>query len=484
MLASTHFLDDTNIGLLCYDKAGQIIEANEAVARLFGVSTRDLVGSALIDKSVGIIRRDGVPYAFSELLSLVANDSHRQRFDEIVGVDQVGLPRKWFNVRTYPLPGPEPHGVIAAILDVTTQVERTNLLELLASVGRLVTSTPDQDSLLQGLCDLLVDEGGYELAWIGGPSRDDDGTVSIMFSSGRSDYLYPGIVSSFESEPTGQGPTGIATRTRVAQIANNFVTQPEFDPWRSRAKRFGLSSAVALPIDVDGPCVLTIYDRHTQAFNDVLVAGFTEVVSAVELGATLLRALNSVEAALEGTVRALGEMTEARDPYTQGHQLRVGRLGVAIARRLGLDSELVRLVRLSGEVHDVGKVAVPTEILNRPGRFSSLEYEMVQRHCAVGAQILSAALLPWPIAEVAAQHHERLDGSGYPVGLKGDEIILPALIIAVADVVEAMMNHRPYRPALGVEAGLEEIRSGRGVRYNADVVDACCAEFEAGFTFD
>jgi HD-GYP domain-containing protein (c-di-GMP phosphodiesterase class II) len=176
-------------------------------------------------------------------------------------------------------------------------------------------------------------------------------------------------------------------------------------------------------------------------------------------------------------------MTDVRDPYTQGHQSRVGTLAGEIARRLGLDPELVRLVRLAGDVHDVGKITVPAEILNKPGRLTTIEYEMVKTHSQVGWNILTKASLPWPIAEVALAHHERLDGSGYPFGLSGDAIILPARIVAVADVVEAMGNHRPYRPALGIDDALAEIVAGRDTRYDASAVDACVAAFEEGYAF-
>ncbi len=141
------------------------------------------------------------------------------------------------------------------------------------------------------------------------------------------------------------------------------------------------------------------------------------------------------------------------------------------------------MIRLAGNVHDVGKMAVPAEILNKPGRLTAIEYEMVKTHPQVGWTILSEASLPWPIAEVALAHHERLDGSGYPYGLSGDAIILPARIVAVADVVEAMGNHRPYRPALGIEDALAEIVKGRGTHYDASAVDACVAAFEEGYTF-
>jgi HD-GYP domain-containing protein (c-di-GMP phosphodiesterase class II) len=145
---------------------------------------------------------------------------------------------------------------------------------------------------------------------------------------------------------------------------------------------------------------------------------------------------------------------------------------------------MATLIRQSGELHDIGKIAIPAEILSRPGRLSELEFDMVKRHTVVGGDILSNASLPWPIAEVAVQHHERLDGSGYPQGLRGNAIALPARIIAVADVVEAMTQHRPYRAGLGIDAALAEVTNGAGSRYDADVVAACLKVFEDGYVLD
>lgn len=145
---------------------------------------------------------------------------------------------------------------------------------------------------------------------------------------------------------------------------------------------------------------------------------------------------------------------------------------------------MVDLVRQAGDVHDVGKITIPTEILARPGRLSALEFELIKSHTTIGHKILLNALLPWPIAEVALSHHERLDGSGYPSGLLDQDIILPARIIAVADVVEAIVHFRPYRPALGLDVALAEVTKGAGTLFDRDVVEQCLAMFESGFSFD
>jgi putative two-component system response regulator len=185
-----------------------------------------------------------------------------------------------------------------------------------------------------------------------------------------------------------------------------------------------------------------------------------------------------------GAVEALGRMMELSDPYTYGHQVRVGALSAQIAKKLDVDSELVDLIRQSGELHDIGKICLPLEILLRGEALSPQEYELIKRHPVAGYGIVNRARLPWPIAQVTLQHHERLDGSGYPEGLTGDEIILPAKIVAVADTVDAMANFRPYQPALGVKAALAHIEAGVGTHYDSDVSAACVAVFEAGYVFE
>lgn len=178
------------------------------------------------------------------------------------------------------------------------------------------------------------------------------------------------------------------------------------------------------------------------------------------------------------SITALASTLEMRDPYTTGHQQRVAKLAVAIARELGLSDEQTEAVNLASVVHDVGKIQVPSEILSKPGRLSQLEYNLIKLHPQNGYDILKTIAFPWPIAQMVLEHHERLDGSGYPHGLKGEATLLESRIIAVADTVEAMASHRPYRPGLGAEAALQEIQQFRAVKYDAQVVDACLRLFK------
>jgi PAS domain S-box-containing protein/putative nucleotidyltransferase with HDIG domain len=178
--------------------------------------------------------------------------------------------------------------------------------------------------------------------------------------------------------------------------------------------------------------------------------------------------------------QAMGKVTESRDPYTQGHQEGVARIAVAIATDLGMSDDEVLGIEIASLVHDIGKLAIPVEILSKPGRLSPVEFQIIKEHPQHGYEILRDIDFPWPVAEIALQHHERIDGSGYPKGLSGDEISLPARIVAVADVVDAMASHRPYRPALGIDVAINEVGS-HPESYGADVVESCLRLYEAGW---
>jgi HD-GYP domain-containing protein (c-di-GMP phosphodiesterase class II) len=171
-----------------------------------------------------------------------------------------------------------------------------------------------------------------------------------------------------------------------------------------------------------------------------------------------------------------------RDPYTAGHQIRSADLARAIATEMGLPQEEIDGIRIAGSIHDIGKLSIPAEILSKPTKLNDLEFSLVKKHAQSGYEMLKDLESPWPLAEIVFQHHERINGSGYPRNLKGNEILIEARIMAVADVVEAMASHRPYRPTLGIEAALEEIEKNKGVLYDDTVADACLRLFrEKGY---
>jgi response regulator RpfG family c-di-GMP phosphodiesterase len=176
---------------------------------------------------------------------------------------------------------------------------------------------------------------------------------------------------------------------------------------------------------------------------------------------------------LDGIVKTLSKIIETRDPYTSGHEDQVAKIACKIAKEMKLPEDQISAIHISATLHDIGKISVPSEILTKPGRLSDLEMEIIKTHCKVANDILINIEFPYPVAEIIFQHHERMDGSGYPRGLKGDRIALEARIIGAADVIDAMASYRPYRPAMGVDAAIEEIVKFRGITYDANVVDAC-----------
>ena len=196
----------------------------------------------------------------------------------------------------------------------------------------------------------------------------------------------------------------------------------------------------------------------------------------------LLLTLESLRKAFGTIIKVMVSAVEMRDPYTSGHQIRSADLARAIATEMGLPQDKINGIRLAGSIHDIGKLSIPAEILSKPSKLTNIEFSLIKEHSRVGYEMLKDVESPWPLAQIVYQHHERMNGSGYPRNLKGNEIIIEARIMAVADVVEAMASHRPYRPGLGIDAALAEIEKNKGTHYDNTVVDACLRLFrEKGY---
>ena len=212
------------------------------------------------------------------------------------------------------------------------------------------------------------------------------------------------------------------------------------------------------------------------------VSGVVEVISDITIKKKVeqerRQSFNKSRRILEETVIALAATAERRDPYTAGHQRRVAHLACAIAKEMNLDENKTEGIRMASIIHDVGKVYVPAEMLSKPSELSALEFSIIKTHPQIGYDILNPVEFPWPIAMIVLQHHERIDGSGYPKGISGKDILIEAKILTVADVVEAMASYRPYRAALGIEKALAEIQKNRGIFYDQQVVDSCINVFK------
>jgi PAS domain S-box-containing protein/putative nucleotidyltransferase with HDIG domain len=273
-------------------------------------------------------------------------------------------------------------------------------------------------------------------------------------------------------------------------LARDFYANPE-DRVHTLELLQANGEVVDLEIDLrrpDGKVITVAANSHIYRDAGGQPAGVEGVIRDIserkKAEAELRTALERLGSSLESTIDAIAMMSELRDPYTAGHQRRVTLLALAIAAELGLPDDRMQPLRVAGLLHDVGKIYVPSEILSKPGQLTDLEMSLARAHATAGYDVVAAIKFPWPIADIVAQHHERMDGSGYPAGLKGDEITLEARIIAVADVTEAMMSHRPYRPSLGMDKALAEITAHRGRLYDEKAVDACVKLLtEKGFKF-
>jgi PAS domain S-box-containing protein/putative nucleotidyltransferase with HDIG domain len=372
-------------------------------------------------------------------------------------------------------------------------------LRTLSSCNAILVHATNETQLLRDMCKTIVDTGGYRLAWIGSVKHDAEKTVHPVACSGNDETYLDTLHITWADTERGQGPTGRAVRLGTPQLAQNILTDPDFGVWREQAIKRGFASSIALPLKSEDKApfaVLNIYATEPGAFDVSEVSLLQELADDLSFGMLTLntrlerdhfqqehiKSATQLKEALVGTIRAIATTVEKRDPYTAGHQNRVADLAAAIGTELGLEGNRIEGLRLGATIHDIGKIYVPAEILNRPGRLSPAEFEMIKSHPEVGYEIIKDISFPWPVSDMVLQHHERLDGSGYPQGLKGDDICLEARILGVADMVEAITAHRPYRPAMGLDKALSELEALRGQAYDTDVVDACLLLFrEKGF---
>ncbi|OAI14380.1 hypothetical protein A1359_11205 [Methylomonas lenta] len=520
--------------------------------------------------------------------------------------------------------------MIGSVQDVTelrqaeSELKRLNrALRTLSLCNTTLVHAVQEKTLVNDICRILTESGGYRFVWVGYGQNDAQKTIHPVAHAGYEHGFLDILAVSWSEEPSGQNPAGYAIRSRETFIARDIFHNDQGSvEWRTAAMERGYVSVIALPLLSEGEvfgaividsadaeafdeaelllliemagdlafgirtlrnrlereraeaalkkteeryedlyekapnayvsvspadgsllqfnqalCGLLGYDRQTLANKNVfdlyadteaglsmakqIFKRFTQGESVrdielqmrhrdghpiwvtisvdpvldasgkvIESRSSIIdistrkraeeeerRVTEQLQRSLIQTIRAIAITIEKRDPYTAGHQERVAELAVQIGARMGLDPFRLEGLRLGATIHDIGKIAVPSEILNRPGRLDLILFNVIKAHPTVGYDIICGIEFPWPLAKMVVQHHERLDGSGYPYGLRDGEIMLESRILAVADVVEAMASHRPYRAALGYQAALDEIERGKGTIYDTEVVDCCQALF-------
>jgi putative nucleotidyltransferase with HDIG domain len=363
-------------------------------------------------------------------------------------------------------------------------------LSALSEAAAALARVDSTELLVEEVCKAIASQGPYMLAWVGKAENDANKTVTVMGGAGEAiAYIKNIVVSWSEQNASGLGPAGACIRSDKPSVMSDSETDEGFKVWRELARDFGIRSAIGCPIP-DGEehpfgCLL-VYSKIPNAFGESEIQLFESLAREIGFGLRSIERQHQLDiqihekekvqerlaSALRATIEAMSRTMEWRDPYTAGHQKRVASIATAIARQMGWGDEQIQALYMAAMVHDIGKVAVPAEILTKPTRLTELEMKMVQEHAETGYQILKDIPFPWPIAEVVHQHHERLDGSGYPKGLKGDQICIEARILSVADTIEAMATHRPYRPARGLIAAMDEVRAEAGEKLDSSVVEA------------
>jgi PAS domain S-box-containing protein len=377
-------------------------------------------------------------------------------------------------------------GSIVTFRDTHEQTAALRALTTLSRGNGVLVRSRDEQELLDEMCWTVVDAGSYLFAWYGRPQRDDSRSVAPVAVAGQHDGYLDEIAISWGDGPLGQGPSGTAIRTRTTQVRSGFGDDPSYAPWLRASLRHGFRSSISLPVVVEGEVdgALMVYAADNEAFDPLAQSLLEDLARDIGYGLTRLRDASRLAEALSSSVFLLAAAVESRDPYTAGHQSQVGRLSEEIGRELGLDDQRLRGLALGAAIHDLGKISIDHEVLAKRGALSAAEWSELKAHPITGFTIASRFPWPWPIAQMIHQHHERLDGSGYPRALRGDEILLEARIIAVADTYEAMAHDRPYRKAPGEARAREVITGGRGTLYDHDVVDAFERVLAAGFRFD
>ncbi|MFA6921335.1 MAG: HD domain-containing phosphohydrolase [Gallionella sp.] len=476
-------------------KSGTITEWNSAAEAIFGYTQAEALGQVLHDLLTPPRLREAAQHglahfalsgegaAVGKTLELLALHKDGTEFPIELSLSAMQLHEKWYAT-----------GIardISARKQSEIALEHANrALATLGVVNRQLVYASSEDELLHAICQAIVEQRGYRMASVGYAQQDADKTVKIMAYSGQNgDYLDTMQLTWAETE-RGMEPTGRAIRSGATKVCQDIASDPYYLPWRDAALQRSFASSITLPLlDADKIVfgALTVYSDEVNTFIPGEIALLEEMAGDLAFGVRTLhmrqerdRALKQnqqylvqLQHSLENTVQAIGTIVEMRDPYTAGHQRRVADLAMAIAKQMALPDEHVHAIHLAGIVHDLGKIQIPSEILSKPGKLSAIEYELIKIHPQAGYEILKGIDFPWPIAQMVLQHHERIDGSGYPQGLKGDAIMLEALILGVADVVEAIASHRPYRAAMGMAAALSEIEQSSGLHYDPAVVAAC-----------
>jgi PAS domain S-box-containing protein/putative nucleotidyltransferase with HDIG domain len=492
-----NLLENVSDAIIATDLQYNIQFWNKAAERQYGWTASEVIGHPL----EMFIINDYLGCSLDVILQKISQDGYwkgevtQNRLDgvRIPVISTVSLVTNIAN---------HPSGFIAVNRDITERkqaeerIKHLNLvLRAIRNINQLIFQEKDRERLIKGACNSLTETRGYRSSFI--VLLNEEGKIDTYAEAGLGKDFLPMLKQLKKGELTTFGRLALK-QEEVVIIKDPSSACPDCPLVQACSDR---GSVMTVRLERDGKIygVMAVSIPAHFITNKEEQALFMEAAGDIALGLNgiemgkkldkrthdLKERVKELKRAMDATIETMSKIVEAKDPYTAGHQQRVSQLAAAIAKELNFSEDKIEGIRIASLIHDIGKIGIPTEILSKPTNLSDIELSLIKEHSQIGYDILKSIDFSYPVAEIVLQHHERLNGSGYPHHLKGEEIFLEACILGVADVVEAMSSHRPYRPALGVDKALEEISQNKDTLYDPEVVDACLKLFkEKGFKFE
>jgi PAS domain S-box-containing protein len=480
--------------ILLNAKTAQIDDVNPFLIKMLGYTYEEFLNKkiweigAFVDTHLNIdafIELQNKHYIRYDNLPLICKDGTRLWVEFVSNVyDCAGVDVIQCNIRD---------NTKRHLAEIAVRVS-TRALKMLSDGNKALLESSTETILLYEYCKIAVDTGGYKLALMSFIDEKTQKNTQILSRLDQEDILNKIETTNLENMEKGDNPISRALDTGLVQFIEDLSNYTEMLPWCSLALGFGFKSVISVPFSLPNKtkACLSLFHPVNVLWSAPEIELLQEMTADLSFGITALRTAldntkyqNKLRKSLEQTIQVIAAIVEERDAYTAGHERRVASICSKIAFEMGLSEDQIYGLHLAASIHDLGKIAIPSEILVKPRSLTVAEFALIKEHPMVGYNIIKDIKFPWNISQIILQHHEKINGSGYPNAIKADEILLESKILAVADIVEAMASHRPYRPALGLDAALGEIKKQRGITLDANVVDACLRVFiEDGYKIE